>query len=166
VSRGRPGRRRARRNPIRVADRLDRLVSRRGAGADTGIGRLRDAWAGVVGAEVARVSHPQRRSRAGVLTVACADATWAQELSARHDELVERLRRDVAEVTVTRLRFAVSTGAAPPSVDAPEKQRTLRTPSPADRARAKALVASVDDPRLREVLSRAAAYVTDRHESH
>lgn len=152
-------RRRYRREPLSIGDRIQRLVSRAGPGSDTGISRLRTAWPDVAGADVARASTPQRRSRAGVLTIACIDGGWAQELSSRHDQLIDGLRRATPEITLTRLRFAVSTGALPVADDATTREsRTVRKPTADDLSRARALVEGVDDPDLRAALERAAAH--------
>ena len=85
-------RRRHRREPLTAASavaRFRRRASGGGLGAETGAAAA--AWPDVVGAAAAAHSVPVRRTRAGVLTVACSSASWAQELTMRRDELRERL---------------------------------------------------------------------------
>jgi hypothetical protein len=142
---------------VRVSDRLARLVRPGGAPAGTGIAALRERWPEVAGEQIARHSAPLRRSRAGVLTIACSDGTWAQELSARHDMLIEGLRREVPDVPLTRLRFSISESAGRRPAREERPDPPPRPPSAATREAARKLVEGVADDRLREVLERAAA---------
>ncbi|MEQ9335866.1 MAG: DUF721 domain-containing protein, partial [Miltoncostaeaceae bacterium] len=112
---GRPRRpyRRRRRDPRTASDLVHRYgtgagrVVRSGAGGG-GVRELRPAWVASVGEAAARHSDPVRRSRAGVVSVACSSAMWAQELMARRDELIERLRAESGDTTIAGLRFAVA----------------------------------------------------------
>lgn len=54
-----------------------------------------EAWPRVTGATVATQAEPVAE-RNGILTIACHSATWAQELDLMQDELLERLRDDLA----------------------------------------------------------------------
>lgn len=142
----------------------------RGAGAPE-LAHARAVWAEVAGPDVAAQSVPVRLSRAGVLSVACASASWAQELSACGDDLVGRLAEaakagaggavaGAGPWMVRGLRFMVSDGALPGGrepVAAPAPARPAAPPSPAARRRARELVGEVSDPRLRALLRRAAA---------
>jgi predicted nucleic acid-binding Zn ribbon protein len=56
----------------------------------TSLARAQRAWPEAAGATVARESQPASE-RAGVLTVACRSATWAQELELMSGELRTRL---------------------------------------------------------------------------
>lgn len=148
-------RRRYRREPIAVGDRLARF--RGGAGAPSGsdLAILQRAWVDVAGAQAAAQSVVVRRSRAGVVTIACASAGWAQDLDARRDSLTSQLARLAGEIVVTGVRFVVGDhvipqAAAPPSIAPP-------SPTPAESARAAALFTEVTDAELRERLVRAAA---------
>jgi hypothetical protein len=115
----------------------------------------REGWARAGGPAVAAQSIPLRRSRAGVLTVACASAAWAQALQARAEELLVRLAEAAPGAAVTGLRFVVSDDALPEPPEAPKAPP--RPPSAAVRAAAREAVGEVADPRLRELLERAAA---------
>jgi predicted nucleic acid-binding Zn ribbon protein len=157
---GRP-RRRRRREPAAAADVLARFRRRagggRGAGAETAAAAL--AWADVVGRAAADHSVPVRRSRAGVLTVACASASWAHELSARRAELTARLAERCPEAAATSLRFAVAdhAAAAPAAAAAPPPPPPPPAPGPAERDLGAAAAADVREPALRNLIARAAA---------
>jgi hypothetical protein len=128
----------------------------RRARAPAALAALAEAWAAAVGPEGATRSRPVRRSRAGVVTIACADASWAQELAARADVLLARLGAVPAGERPAALRFVVAdhvlSTPAPPRRDPP---RRPPTPEAVDAARRAA--AGVSDPELRAQLERAAA---------
>ncbi|MCB0881543.1 MAG: DUF721 domain-containing protein [Thermoleophilia bacterium] len=112
-----------------------------------------DAWTSVAGAD--RVgSIPVRRSRAGVVTVACADAGLAQKLAFRADALADALGAALGE-PVRGLRFTIADHAIPPPSG--PAVRVPVTPGPAARSAARGLVAGAGDPELRAALERAAA---------
>ncbi len=113
------------------------------------------AWPEAVGASAATRSLPIRRSRAGVVTVACAGASWAQELSARADLVLERLGALVPDAAPQALRFVVADHALP-RPERPERPAAPR-PGPADREAARRAAQEVGDPALRALLERAAA---------
>jgi predicted nucleic acid-binding Zn ribbon protein len=142
-------RRRRRREPASAADVLARFRRRAGGGggvgAETAAAAL--AWPDVVGRAAADHSVPVRRSRAGVVTVACSSASWAHELSARRVDLAARLAERAPEARVAGLRFAVAPRAAP----APA------APSAAERDLGTAAAADVSEPALRGLVARAAA---------
>lgn len=148
-------RRRYRREPIAVGDRLARF--RGGAGAPSGsdLAMLQRAWVDVAGAQAAAQSVVVRRSRAGVVTIACASAGWAQDLDARRDLLSSQLARAAGEIVVSGLRFVVGDHVIPPG----EVMRTATPPrpTPAETARAEELFTEVTDTDLRDRLVRAAA---------
>ncbi len=156
-----PRRRRRRREPAAAADVLARFRRRAGrgsgAGAETAAAAL--AWADVVGRAAADHSVPVRRSRAGVLTVACASASWAHELSARRVELAARLAERCPEAAVSALRFAVADHAvpAPAAPGPPPAPPPPPPPGPAERDAGAAAAAGVREPALRDLVARAAA---------
>jgi predicted nucleic acid-binding Zn ribbon protein len=80
----------------------------------TTLARVQGAWREVVGESVAEESHPVAE-RAGVVTVACRSAVWAQELDLMGPELVERLNAGLGAASgggpVEALRFRVGTDA-------------------------------------------------------
>ncbi len=76
------------------------------------LGRVQRRWRDVAGARVADVSEP-RSERAGVVTVACESAVWAEELTLLAADLLERLNASLGVASgapaVRSLRFV--TGA-------------------------------------------------------
>jgi predicted nucleic acid-binding Zn ribbon protein len=149
-----------------MLERFRRRAGRPGAAAAR-VGAAAAAWPKVVGAPVAAHSVPVRRSRAGMLTVACSSAAWAQELTARREELVRRLAERCPEAEVTGLRFAVADqafaeGPAPEAAPAAPP-----TPTALQRAEGERAAAGVDDPALRALVARAAAAsaARERHPS-
>ncbi len=148
-------RRRFRRDPIAIGERLSRY--RGGAGARSGseLGLLQAAWRDVAGPQAAAKSVVVRQSRAGVVSIACASAMWAQELDARRDLITSQLARATPDVRVTGVRFVVGDHVIPEA--APTRARPAVTPTDAEVAKAQALFVDVTDPALRERLVRAAA---------
>lgn len=67
------------RDPKPMGDLLEILIKGRGWGERMALGRLREAWATVVGEQVAGHSEPVRLAR-GVLTVRADPGAWANEL--------------------------------------------------------------------------------------
>ncbi len=155
-----PRRRRRRREPAAAAAVLARF-RRRGGGAPSGAGAQTAAaalaWPDVVGRAAADHSVPVRRTRAGVLTVACSDASWAHELTARRADLAARLARRCPEAAVTALRFAVADHVVPAPAPAPAPAPPPAVPGPADLARGAAAAEGVREPALRDLVARAAA---------
>jgi Dna[CI] antecedent, DciA len=153
-------RRRRRREPAAAADVLARFRRRAGGGA-AGVGAETAAaalaWPDVVGRAAADHSVPVRRSRAGVLTVACSSASWAQELTARRADLAARLAQRCPESGVTALRFAVADHVVPPAPVAPAPAPARAAPGPEEMARGAAAAAGVREPALRDLVARAAA---------
>jgi predicted nucleic acid-binding Zn ribbon protein len=152
-------RRRRRREPAAAADVLARFRRRAGGragpGAETAAAAL--AWPDVVGRAAADHSVPVRRSRAGVLTVACSSASWAHELSARRLELTAKLAERAPEAAVAALRFAVADHVVPAPAPAPRAAPAAATPSAAERDLGAAAAAGVGEPALRDLVARAAA---------
>ena len=81
------------------------------------LARVQARWEEVVGAGVAAEAEPVSE-RAGVITVACRSATWAQELSLLADDLLERVNRALDPGATTRavagLRFTAARPERPP----------------------------------------------------
>lgn len=149
-------RRRYRRDPVPVGARLARY--RRGAGGSPGsdLARLQAAWPEVAGRQAAGNSLVVRRSRAGVVSVACASGVWAQELDARRDSLADRLRRAVPDVQIAAIRFVVGDHVMPAAA-APTRPRPAPSPTADEIEQARRAVGDVSDPELRDLLARAAA---------
>lgn len=153
-----PRRHRHRADPIAARDALKRFRRSAGAPAATGpAGVAAQAWPAVVGADAARHSVPIRCTRAGVLTVACSDAAWAHELSARREDLTARLVAEVPAAGIVGLRFSVADHALPAAPDEPPPPPPPPPPTPAQRAAAAAAAADVADPVLRDLIERATA---------
>lgn len=94
-----------RRRPRRLADALGAVRSE--AAPATPLGAVQNAWHGVVGDAVAAQAEPVAE-RAGMVTVACESATWAQELDLLAPDLLERLNAALARggsPAVSGLRF-------------------------------------------------------------
>jgi predicted nucleic acid-binding Zn ribbon protein len=83
----------------------------------TTLARAQELWRVAAGEAIARESEPVSE-REGVLTIACASATWAHELHLLAPELVEALnealRRADHAGAVTRLRLVTRTPAQAP----------------------------------------------------
>jgi predicted nucleic acid-binding Zn ribbon protein len=163
---------RRRREPQPAASVLARFRRRAGGGAaGTGapgaaVAAAALAWPDVVGRAAADHSVPVRRSRAGVLTVACSSASWAMELSARRAELAPRLARLCPDAGVTALRFAVADHVLPPPAPQPDPVSPPRAaPGPAEREAGTAAAAGVREPALRDLVARAAAASAARRRS-
>lgn len=144
---------------------LARFRRRSGGGPAGGAGALTEVWRGVVGPAVADHTAPLRRSRAGVLTVACSSAAWAQELTMRRDDLVRMLAEAAPDSGVTGLRFSVADHV--PAVEPPPP---APPPPPVPGARERALghdaAAGIADPAVRDLVARAAAASEARRIRH
>lgn len=156
-------RRRYRTQPV-SASQMVRRYRRAAPGGDGGradgpLARVAEAWSGVVGPAVSDKARPVRRSQAGLVTVACADAVWAQTLSSQADDLLDRLRAAVGDDAVSGLRFVPDEHALRMIADAaPSPEPPSHPPLTAEElAAAERLVAGVADPVLRDLLARAAA---------
>lgn len=150
-------RRRRRAGPVPAQEMLGRW--RPGSRPqEAGLDTLRAAWPGVVGAAASAESVPLALSKGETLTVACTSSTWAQELAAAADVVLARIREVPGAPAVARVRFAVNERAAvavPQPI--PPPPRRPAPPTPEAIAAAERLVGPVSDPRLRELLIRAAA---------
>ena len=74
----------------------------------TPLAAVQSVWGAAVGERIAAQARPLRE-REGVLTVACAAATWAQELDLLQDELLARLNAVLSPRELRALRFVVDT---------------------------------------------------------
>ena len=74
----------------------------------TPLAAIQRAWPAAVGEVVAREAQPVAE-RAGVVTVSCRSAVWAQELDLLAPDLMERLNQAVGGGAVRALR-CVATG--------------------------------------------------------
>jgi predicted nucleic acid-binding Zn ribbon protein len=69
----------------------------------TPLARVQRVWCDAVGVAIAREAEPVSE-RAGVVTVACRSAVWAQELDLLTPELVERVNQTLGDDRITGLR--------------------------------------------------------------
>ena len=90
-----------RRGPRPLAVALDALTT--GLAPATLLAQVQRAWPEAAGAAVAAQCTPDGE-RAGVVTVACASAVWAQELDLLSERVVERLNEVLGRPAVRGLR--------------------------------------------------------------
>ena len=90
-----------RRAPVPVAGAIERLAAQ--LEPLTPLAAVQRAWPDAVGPAVAAECAPVAE-RAGVVTVACRSAVWAQELTLLGPELVGRLNAALGDPRVTELR--------------------------------------------------------------
>jgi predicted nucleic acid-binding Zn ribbon protein len=75
---------------------------------------VQSAWPGVVGEAIAREATPVAE-RSGVVTVACASSSWAQELDLLRAQILEKIRPKLpSETALEGLRF-ITSGDSPES---------------------------------------------------
>jgi hypothetical protein len=148
-----PRRRRRRRDAYPVASLVGRWQR---ASSKTGTVDLVAAWQ-ELGRDGAG-AVPTRVSRNGVLTVACTDATRAQQLAAASDELLDRLRH-LTGAALTRLDTVIADHA----LVMPERYVPTPAPPPiADATRqaakeaAEGMSSDIADPDIRDAVARAA----------
>lgn len=69
----------------------------------TPLARVQGVWEQTAGTAVAQAARPTAE-RAGVLTVTCTAAVWAQELSLMGSELIARLNAALGDELIRELR--------------------------------------------------------------
>lgn len=89
-------------SPRRLGAALDSFRS--GLAPATPLAAVIAVWRDVVGDGIAAVTSPVSE-REGVVTVECASATWAEELTLMEPELRSRLTRATPEAHLVRLVF-------------------------------------------------------------
>ncbi len=146
-----------------VGDLLGRATRKFTRPGDSVLASVRAAWPEATGPGTVNHAYPIRRSRAGVVTVACSDAVWAHEMDARAEQLEARLA-DILEdpSAVSGLRFVVADHALPAAEPEAAPRAPLPPPDPAALARAADATRDVEDPEVRELLTRAAARALER----
>jgi hypothetical protein len=115
------------------------------------------AWPDAVGPEIARNAWPARIGRDGTLHVATSSSAWAFELGQLAENVLERLRSGLGELTPTTLRFAV--GKLPEwSPQSPEdRSSVVREPTSDELSQAESMVESIESEELRETVAKAVA---------
>jgi hypothetical protein len=141
--------------PGPIGDEVRRELAR--FGPEAGLGELVTVWPEAVGPGVAANAWPARIARDGTLHVATASSAWAFELTQLEETVVSRLRERLGEQAPTRLRFAVG----PLPEGGPEAVEEVRPSepkvTPGHRAEGSRIASEIEDPKLREVVARAAA---------
>lgn len=90
----------------------------------------------------------------GVLFVHATTSAWAQEVTLRARDILERLRRGVPKATVKELR--VRTGRLPDRIVPPPQQEKRVVPLEKLPQALEVALENVEDPKLRELLAAAA----------
>jgi predicted nucleic acid-binding Zn ribbon protein len=96
---------RIRRGPRTLGFALDSL--RDELAPQTLLASVQRTWPDVVGAAIAAEAEPVSE-RAGVLTVSCSAAVWAQELDLMAPAILERLNEHLPAGQISRLRCVSS----------------------------------------------------------
>jgi predicted nucleic acid-binding Zn ribbon protein len=91
-----------RRAPRSLSFALERVTA--GLEPATTLGRVQGCWAEAVGERLARVAQPVSE-RDGVVTLACEDAMWANELELLGPDLLEKVNAALGDASVAQLRF-------------------------------------------------------------
>jgi hypothetical protein len=128
-------------------------------GPQAAIGKLAEAWADVVGEQIARNAWPARVTRDGTLHVHTSSSAWAFELQQLEGEIRTRL----GELAPPKLRFAPGPLPEAPPPTAEEVAANAPSPTPEDERRAAELAAPIDDEKLRNLVARAAAASLAKH---
>jgi hypothetical protein len=141
----------------RIGKGVERELSRSGSGQALALSHVTTAWPEAVGDAVARQAWPLRVGRDGTLHIATTSATWAFELDRLAPEIHSRLAALLGDEAPSALRFRVGPVPEPGSLDATESV-PAPPPEASEKAAAEAdsAAAAIDDPELRELVSRAA----------
>jgi hypothetical protein len=140
----------------RLGDSARRVLAASGVPDPSPLAEVASVWPVAVGDAIARVAWPKRLARDGTLHVSTVSATWAFELSRLAGEIQTRLARELGPTSPHALRFSQGSVPEPSRADPPP---SVRGPAPTadDRREAERLASAIDDPALRELVSRAAA---------
>jgi predicted nucleic acid-binding Zn ribbon protein len=98
----------SRRAPRPLAPALDALLAR--IAPATPLARVQAVWAGAVGDLVAAHATPLRE-HGGLLTVACDEAVWANEIELLGPDLVVAINAALGAETLTALSCRADRGA-------------------------------------------------------
>jgi hypothetical protein len=142
----------------RIGHEAERLLERSGGKGALALASITAAWPEAVGDAVARQAWPARVGRDGTLHVSTSSSAWAFELDRLSPEILERLGAVLGAAAPAKLRFRV--GPVPEPERAAERPQSaledaLRA-SPEASAEAAAAAAAIEDPELREAVTRAA----------
>lgn len=141
----------------RIGKEVERELSRSGGGHALALSEITSVWTRTVGEAVARQAWPLRLGRDGTLHVATTSATWAFELDRLSPEIEERLSALAGDAAPRKLRFRVGPVPEPAAAERPTNPPEQGfSPTPAAVAEAASVAAVIEDPELRELVSRAA----------
>ncbi len=140
----------------RIGNEVTRELSRTGSRDAIPLAAVTAAWPAAVGEPVSRKAWPLRIARDGTLHVAVASATWANELALLQDDVLTSLRARLGDTAPSAVRFAVGPIPEPPAASAGEAAVEPLEVPPEIEDEAAAAAAEIDDPDLRELVSKAA----------
>jgi predicted nucleic acid-binding Zn ribbon protein len=92
---------RRRRSPRSLGSAIERV--RDELAPQTLLAEVQRVWPDAVGEAIAAEAHPSAE-RAGVLTISCSAAVWAQELDLMGPAILKRLNQKLAGGQIARLR--------------------------------------------------------------
>lgn len=141
--------------PRPVADLLAEALRGKPAERRLKEGRIWLFWDEAVGERIASLARPVG-FRDGTLTVAVANAPWMQQLNFLKGEIVEKLN-SLLGGPVVRDIYLKAGRAEPPAAATPERRPPLRELTSAELEFVAAESGSIEDPELREIISRLMA---------
>jgi hypothetical protein len=135
----------------RVGDAVAHELGR--FGPASGIAPVVDGWRDAVGDEIARNAWPARLARDGTLHIHTKDSIWAFELTARANDIRERL----GPLAPPKLSFAP--GPLPEVAESVSKQfeKGIQKPTPEHVEKAESLTRVIRDDDLRKVVAKTVA---------
>jgi predicted nucleic acid-binding Zn ribbon protein len=142
----------------RIGREVERSLARSGSRDAIPLASITAVWPDAVGETVARKAWPLRLSRDGTLHVATASSTWAHELALLQDQIRAALSARLGDAAPDGLRFAAGPIPEPGAREATPAAVVTEPPEvPAEIMQDAARAArEIDDPDLRELVSRAA----------
>ena len=141
----------------RIGGEVERSLARSGGGARAlALTEITSVWPRAVGDAVARQAWPLRIGRDGTLHVAASSATWAFELDRLSGEILEKLAGLLEGDPPAAVRFRVGPVPEPGAAHPTPAARPLTEVSPEISAEADAAASEIEDPKLRELVARAA----------
>jgi hypothetical protein len=142
----------------RIGREVERELARSGSRDAIPLASITAVWPDAVGEAVARKAWPLRVSRDGTLHVATASATWANELGLLQDQIRAALGARLGDAAPNGLRFAAGPIPEPGVPEATSAELVTERPEVPPQIMEEATLAAleIDDPDLRELVSRAA----------
>lgn len=135
---------------------LDEALTQAGLGNVATLVKLKHSWPAIAGAQLAKVSHPVR-FRWGELLVSVSDSIWLQQMTFFQATLRDKIRSEVGDGKVTKLRFVLAYASEPSSgpAEPAAKSRRPQTLTADEEGAVRSGTAGILNPRLREAASRA-----------